>query len=80
MLTSKMVFIERDICTMSERASAMIQIILVGGHISMIISERSGETYGQINLLATLWAEAVRQAVWHKNRSPSKALKLKKTL
>ena len=46
----------------------------------MIIGERSGETYGQINLLASLWPEAVRQAVWHKNRSPSKALNLKKTL
>lgn len=46
----------------------------------MIIGERSGEMHNQINLLASLQLEAVRQAVWHKNRSPLEALKLQKNV
>lgn len=70
---------ERNMRTMREKSSAMIQGNNVGGRIKKIIAKRSEEMMRETSLPAFLWPEAVRQAVWLKNRSPAKAHRYKKT-
>ncbi len=70
---------ERVHRTVRERASAMIQEQTMTGQITKIITERTTEMLRSTTVPEFLWPEALRHAVWLKNRSPTKAHKNKKT-
>ena len=70
---------ERVNRTLREGASAMIQDNAIGRQIRRIIEERGNEFLRNSTLPEALWPEAVDYAAWLKNRTPTRALKSKKT-
>ena len=73
---------ERANRTIRERASAMIQDENprnLGEQISRIITLRGSEFLQNAKIPEKLWPEAIRHAVWLKNRTPTKAHKYKIT-
>ena len=58
----------------------MVQELTVCQQISKIITERGQELLRAGALPEILWSEAIRHAVWIKNRSPTKSHKYEKTL
>jgi hypothetical protein len=64
--------------TVREIASAQIQDNTPTPRIAAVIG-RATELQRTSNLPEGLWTESIREAVWKKNRSPTKALKFKKT-
>jgi hypothetical protein len=70
---------ERGMRTIRERGAAMIQDASPVGRITSLLTGRSEELLRNATLPEALWTEAMREAVWKKNRSPTKALKFKKT-
>ena len=70
---------ERTNRTVRDKASAMIQEASVSQRLTMIITERGQELMRNTEIPENLWPEAMRHAVWLKNRSPTKAHKFEKT-
>ena len=70
---------ERGMRTMREGAAAMIRDTNLPITLRNIIQERGEEMLRNTSLPELLWPEAVRHAIWHKNRSPTRALKWKAT-
>ena len=68
---------ERNMRTVRERAAPMMQETSISGQLSKIIAEKSTEMLRISSIPANLWPEAFQHAVWHKNRSPARALKKK---
>ncbi|KAK1459354.1 hypothetical protein CMEL01_02353 [Colletotrichum melonis] len=66
---------ERVNRVMREKAAPMIQELTITGQLSRIITEKALEYIRQSSLPANLWPEAVKYAIWHKNRAPSRALR-----
>jgi hypothetical protein len=66
---------ERVNRTMREKAAPMIQEHHISGQITTIITEKAIESIREAKLPENLWPEAVKYAIWLKNRSPSRALK-----
>jgi len=71
--------IERSHRSMRERASAMIEDFQPSSDMTKAIINRTEETLRNATLPDGLWTYAVREAVYKKNRAPSKALKYAKT-
>jgi len=70
---------ERAHRTIREKAASMIQEQTLSGQITKIITERGTEMLRTTTMPEMLWPEAMRHAVWLKNRSPTKAHKFKMT-
>ena len=70
---------ERGHRTEREKTAAMLQENTLSQQIRRIIQERGEEMLRNSNIPESLWPEAFEQAVWLKNRSPTRALKNKKT-
>ena len=70
---------ERANRTLREGASAMIQDQSIGGQIRKIIEQSGHELLRNTNLPENTWPEAMDYAAWLKNRTPTRAVKLKKT-
>ncbi|KFY80857.1 hypothetical protein V499_00312 [Pseudogymnoascus sp. VKM F-103] len=66
---------ERTNRTLREKAAPMLQELSLSGQLSHIIREKGSELLRNTTLPEKLWPYAIRQAVWHKNRSPTRALK-----
>ncbi|KAL7767857.1 hypothetical protein ACKLNR_002158 [Fusarium oxysporum f. sp. zingiberi] len=62
-----------------EKAAPMIQELSISGQISKIITEHAVEKIKETTLPKNLWPEAIKYSVFLKNRSPTRALKDKKT-
>lgn len=58
-----------------EKAAPIIQEHTIAGQLTKIISEKAVETIRESSLPENLWPEAMKLAVWLKNRSPTRALK-----
>lgn len=69
---------ERVNRTVRERASAQLQDYAPTPRLA-ILTGRATEALRSATLPEALWTEAIRDSVWKKNRSPTKALKFKKT-
>lgn len=69
---------ERNNRTIREKAAPLIQEYTISGQTSRIINGRAAEDLREKTLPKKLWPDAIEQAVWLKNRSPSKALKKSK--
>ena len=70
---------ERVNRTLREGASAIIQDNAIGHQIRKILEERGNEFLRNSTLPENLWPEAIEYATWLKNRTPTRALKSKKT-
>lgn len=70
---------ERVNRTIREKAAPMIQELTISGQISKIITEKALETIRDSKIPEAAWSEAIRYSIWLKNRSPTRALKSKKT-
>jgi len=70
---------ERANRTIRERAAASIQDANPTSRITEIVIGKATQILRSATLPEGLWTEAVRDAVWKKNRAPTKALKFKKT-
>ena len=73
---------ERGFRTEREKASAMMReanLQNVGPRIMNILDARTQEKLRETSLPESLWPAAFQHAVWLKNRSPTRALKNKKT-
>jgi hypothetical protein len=70
---------ERAWRTERDKAAAMVQEQHISEKIMNILDARTAETLRQTTLPETLWPEAFEQAIWLKNRSPTRALKSKIT-
>lgn len=70
---------ERVNRTLREKAAPMIQELTISGQISKIITEKALETIRESKVPEAAYSEAIRYSIWLKNRSPTRALKNKKT-
>ncbi|KAG9511488.1 hypothetical protein KCV07_g10138, partial [Aureobasidium melanogenum] len=70
---------ERAFRTVREGSSSMMLEANIAGQISKILELRTAETLRTTTIPEDLWVEAFELAVWHKNRSPARALQMKKT-
>ena len=70
---------ERGHRTERDKSSAMLQEASVASRVRTIISERGQELLRNTEISESLWPEAFAHAIWLKNRSPTRALKTKRT-
>nr|ANM86644.1 putative integrase [Cladonia uncialis subsp. uncialis]AUW30834.1 putative integrase - catalytic core [Cladonia uncialis subsp. uncialis] len=70
---------ERGFRTERERAAAMIQESILPNRIRQIVLGSAEELLQASTIPEKLWPEAWKHAVWLKNRSPTRALKSRKT-
>ena len=70
---------ERGFRTERERAAAMIQESILPNRIRQIILGSADELLQASTIPEKLWPEAWKHVVWLKNRSPTRALKSRKT-
>lgn len=70
---------ERVNRTLREKAAAMMRDYYLGGQVFEIIDAKTKEILRSSKIPVNLWPEAVRYAIWIKNRTPTRTLKGKIT-
>ena len=71
--------VERTHRVHRDTSAALIREQSISGQIVRIIRERGTELLRNTSIPESLWPEAFAQAIWLRNRSPTKALQFKKT-
>lgn len=70
---------ERVNRTLREKAAAVMRDYYLGGQILEIIDAKTKEMLRDCKIPANLWPEAVKYAIWVKNRTPTRTLRKKIT-